>query len=489
MFSKKIMGSKIIVEPSNKISKINQLTLTTFPGNTIIIIFSLIIAVFVCLIQNYILYGIAMLIAGVLVYNIGKSFLFGIIIIILLTAINPDITGFRAILNILSISVLFYFFIREYGFKFSEYPSLPIEVKYLGGMIIITLIISTIASGMHVISLIALVRSIIFYFVCYIFYSNITAKSTIYYFYYSLIAASFIVSLSIYYDLFQSGLVIFLAVGQLARYAGEYGNPNYVGLLVFITTTMLISILINKHKVGNLFLLWAMLINNIIILVIINSRASVISTILSVSFILLVHRRKLFFKISIFVLILSVVLLLLPPVQEFLSIFTRLETLGEREYFWDSGIAVIKDYPIFGVGPDLFVNHFFNYLPSSADYLFKMASVMKPHPHNFFLFFTAENGLMGLLSSFLIFIIYFYIGFMAIKISQEKDYDYYLISTAMTSIGLGIFIRAFFEVDGIMSYGYITRDLPFGLSTIILFFIYNRLKGNHLIKADHAAEF
>ena len=44
----------------------------------------------------------------------------------------------------------------------------------------------------------------------------------------------------------------------------------------------------------------------------------------------------------------------------------RVERMDTRMYFWQAGIDVIYDYPIVGVGPDVFQHIIFNYLPSEA---------------------------------------------------------------------------------------------------------------------------
>jgi hypothetical protein len=50
------------------------------------------------------------------------------------------------------------------------------------------------------------------------------------------------------------------------------------------------------------------------------------------------------------------------------------------------------------------------------------------------------------------------------------------MAVTMTGIGIGVFFRSFYEVDGVLTYGYITRDLAFWLIFIIQIFIYQRGK-------------
>jgi hypothetical protein len=54
------------------------------------------------------------------------------------------------------------------------------------------------------------------------------------------------------------------------------------------------------------------------------------------------------------------------------------------------------------------------------------------------------------------------------KMTKNNRPDEYLISLSIYSIGIVLFIRAFFEVDGIFSYGFITRDLPFWICFVVL---------------------
>ena len=94
--------------------------------------------------------------------------------------------------------------------------------------------------------------------------------------------------------------------------------------------------------------------------------------------------------------------------------------------------------------------------------------------HNFFLFFTAENGILGLITSILFFLVFFYYAFKAMQLTKNKDYDFYVLTVAIAGIGIGIFVRSFIEITGYLSYGYITQDLPFWLLFGILIFIYQK---------------
>ena len=101
-----------------------------------------------------------------------------------------------------------------------------------------------------------------------------------------------------------------------------------------------------------------------------------------------------------------------------------------------------------------------------------------PSPHNYFLLMGAENGVLGILTSVSVFILFFYLSGKTLMMSKKMDREYYIFSVAIVAIGIGTFLRAFFEISGIMYYGYISRDLPFWIIFLILIFIYKRMKNN-----------
>jgi O-antigen ligase len=163
-----------------------------------------------------------------------------------------------------------------------------------------------------------------------------------------------------------------------------------------------------------------------------------------------------------------------PAFNEAVNFYLRWETVSDREVYWQMGLDVIKDYPIHGIGPDLFDKFFFDYAPSKTINHFKpdFLTLGKPHPHNFFLYFMAENGILGLITAVMFFVVFFYIAFRTMRLTKTDNRDNYILTVAITGIGIGIFFRSFIEVTGYLIYGYITMDLPFWLIFGILISIY-----------------
>jgi ABC-type thiamin/hydroxymethylpyrimidine transport system permease subunit len=67
-----------------------------------------------------------------------------------------------------------------------------------------------------------------------------------------------------------------------------------------------------------------------------------------------------------------------------------------------------------------------------------------------------------------------------LKLTKNKNRDYFILTTAITGIGLGLFFRSFIEITGYLTYGYITTDLPFWLVFGILIFIHQKFKKPNL---------
>ena len=283
---------------------------------------------------------------------------------------------------------------------------------------------------------------------------------------------------SIFLSLFNSGFSFIELEGSLARFAGFYENPNYAGLLLVVSIPVLISMYFQDYfkSKWKKILITLLLIICIAILLLADSRASLLAIVVSLAFILRVLNKSLFIKIFVSLLVVTGILLLIPDVQKFLDFYLRLDRLGNRDYFWNAGIDIIKAYPAFGVGPDMFQNYFFTYMPSAVNKFYNMGiwTVGKPNPHNFFLFFTAENGILGFISAIYFWVLFFYIAVKTMIATRKISKEYFILCVSITGIGLGMFVRSFFEITGYLTYGFITRDLPFWLMFVILIKVYRQ---------------
>ena len=446
------------------------------------IIFFLLCILFITFFLNNLAFLILAILILLLITFYKKNFILVATILSFLVLTRNEFEGLRDVITFGSTLLLFIIFFQKYGLKLQEYPRLPREIYYFLVLVFFTLFISTVLSSDVSVSLKASLRLTIFLLICYILFSFIENKKIVLLYISVLLFAEMIIGLSILYDFMRGGFSFFLKNGILARFTGVYDNPNFVGLTTLVTTCLIIALFFLEqfNSTKKRILLVALLINNFGILLITDSRAAIITVLISSFIMLYLLNKRMLLKVSLSIVIVFSILLFIPIIQDFILILLRPREFSAREYLWNSGIEMFKDHYISGVGPEQFPKFFYTYLSHSALILFEETGALSfgkiPSPHNYFLLMGAENGILGLITSISIFIVFFYLAYRTLKLAKKVDRDYYVLGVAIMAIGVGTFLRAFFEISGIMYYGYISRDLPFWIVFIILIFIFYRVK-------------
>jgi O-antigen ligase len=319
------------------------------------------------------------------------------------------------------------------------------------------------------------------------FYALIKNKNDIFLYLYAVITAMLIIGLPMIVDANNLGLQRYFIRGILGNNLDLTGSLGYTGVTVFfISFSILIALFfIDSNKTAfRKIVLAGFLILNFFVLILANSRGGLLAAFISGSFVLFILNKKLFTRLTLsFILIVIVLFIILPEVSNIINLYLRWDTLEDREKYWQIGISMIQDHKIFGVGSDVFDKYFTSYASYSHLQSFKITSNIfgKPHPHNFFIFFTAENGILGFISAISFFILFFSLAIKTLKRSKYINKDFYVLSTVITGVGLGIFFRSFIEISGVLTYGYITRDLPFWILMVILIHIYIKNLGEERI--------
>jgi O-antigen ligase len=309
------------------------------------------------------------------------------------------------------------------------------------------------------------------------FYGLIESKKDIYVIIISLAISVTIVAIRMFLDLYYLGFENYYLKVTFQGDVELYGSAGYTGYTIFfISATLLFSILIvskfAKYK-NKLFYIIIFFIH-IFALIFSNSRALIVSAFISIGFILFYINRRMFYRVTGVLIVMILLLITIPPVYNTIELYLRLDTVNQRDYLWQAGAEVISDNLIFGVGPRAFPNYFYSYAPSHIFEFFNL-DIWKygiPQPHNLFLYYWAENGILGFISIVTFFIVYFYLSVKVIKSTRNNNDEYFILALSAAGIGLGMLFRSFFEVSGILSYGYITLDLPFWLVVSILIFIH-----------------
>jgi O-antigen ligase len=397
-------------------------------------------------------------------------------IVLLLAFTGKDFVQIRVFINIFSILIITSLFIKRFGINFKIYPKLPNQIIYFALFLIFTLFISASFSIDAISGYTVILRTVIFLIISYFFFSLIKDYETLLNYIYALFFIVVIVGLSIFYDLSKTGFTIFTITGDLLRQGGLYENPNYVGLILVMTIPITISMFFNNYtsNIPIKFFLTLNLIFSAILLMISNSRASMLGVFLSTLVTISLLKRKLLYHLLLGLSLIVVISLFIVEIQDIFLLFLRLERINTREYFWNAGLDIINDFPFWGIGPEMFENYFFTYMPSalysSFFGLYTTWTLGTPHPHNFFILFAAENGVLGIISAVLFFVVFFRIAIRTIRLHTNTQY--YSLSVALFASGVGMFARSFFEVTGFLTYGFIARDLPFWLIFGIIIYLY-----------------
>lgn len=456
-----------------------------------VIISSLVISIFFSIVSEFYYIPFFLLFSVVLYKYLSEKTFVLLSIIILISFTGKALESIRDYFTVIAIAGLFIFFLKKYGLDFKNYPRPPILLTYIWFLFLFTILFITFVNSFHLRGIDALFRSSVFFLICYFLYAFLEEKGNKFNYYYlilGLFIASLVLSITVYYELLSAGLTVFLIEGFFARFAGAYGNYNTLAFIMSINIVISIIGLYSPKINVNLkkFVIPLYILSNCFVIFLTNSRAAILTLTVALLFLFYFLNRKMILVFFGMGLLLILLYLFEPNLQSLVDAYIRIETVSQRDYLWASGIEIIKDYPIFGVGTEMFPFKFYTYIPTSGSYMFDLFRILqKPHPHNYSLWLITENGILGWICALSLFGVYLFMGFKLISnLSVKKDEVYYF-AIGLTAIGIMVFVRSFFEVEGIFSYGYISRDLPFWINYILLSYFYK----NHLVsKAEDRFE-
>lgn len=445
-----------------------------------LLLISLILTLTILIIPIMVIVGIILLSLILLFYKLDTHIILPFIVISFLIMSLDYLGNFRVYINLFIISLLIIMFLSEYGLEFNKYLRLPRGILGFVIFLAVTLIISTIFSNYLTVSFFATIRIFVFLFICYLFFSLIEDMRDMNYIIYSLIAAMILTGIPLLIDLYHLGIQNFFIRGLLEDKYNLIAPKGFTSKTIFfISFTLLIALLIKNKNIKIKIVLWLLILINSLLLILANSRGGILAAVISTTVLLLMVKPNIFFRVFLTIVTLFISLYTLSDsFRETFEAYLRLGTVDQRVIYWNMGLEIIKDNPVFGIGPNTFYMQFFNYAPSSYIQLFNpgFSDLGNPHPHNFFLYYFAENGILGFIVAILFFIIFFYYAFITFKISQKLNSELYILTAVIFSIGIGTFVRSFIEISGYLTYGYITTDLPFWLLFIILLKINTQLR-------------
>lgn len=381
------------------------------------------------------------------------------------------------------ILILLYLFIKKYGFKVSSYPRLPGYIFRFILFLICLMFLSSLFSDSISIGLISTARQVIFFIIWFMLFSYLNEEKDIFKYAGALIISGFAISLSIIYSFFSSKELFLLETQGLVHEGGIYSNVTAAGGILDVTIPLTFALIIFHTKnIKMRFILVVLILVQLSGLFFTNSRESILAVVISCSLLLFILKRKIFYRVYGFSILSFILLFITSSVfSNLIEVYFRVNRILEntRYHLWEMTFRVIKDNPIWGVGPEQFKSQMYNYLnvmlgswdEKQINWVYSSSGLGESH--NFILFRTVELGLGGFISAILLPVIFIYYSILVVR-SYSKNKKVYYLAAGIFSIGVGLFVRSFFEATGLLSHGWISRDLPFWLCFAIIIFLYNR---------------
>lgn len=414
-----------------------------------------------------------------------ERFILYFIIITSLTVVGELNPTLRLFVNIIDILALFYLFFKKYEFKFESYPKVNSRlILYIFFLLFLMLITSTLSKNILA-GYTLFVKTTIFFAIVYMLYALIDGERQIAIFRNSVVISAIVLLMFSFFSMIQKGLNIFeINTWIYLRFSGLISNPNGVAAFYAIVIPWVVGeILVNARENRKIHIVTLTLL--IIGLLFTVSRGAFLSLSVSFLFVLVFLYRKILIRIVVSMGIVALIIAIIPEFNDTFTTLIRLEEgVSQRDILWQLSINMIKNNFWFGVGPGSFTAEIFNNFPVMLDswhgiFLKELAVVTEGSniSHNFYLNFFSEMGIIGLVIAILLPVIYFSIGASTIKMFAENKVIYTRV-LILVSIGAGLFVRGFFEGINLITFGWITMDLPFWL--VFATILYYNSKGKSL---------
>lgn len=204
---------------------------------------------------------------------------------------------------------------------------------------------------------------------------------------------------------------------SLARSTGFFNSPQTFGnyILLLLPVVFGLSFYSNTRREKR----WLQLSSLIILTAIIFSytRGVWLGVIGGLIFMAILRSKKLLFALVTAIIVVSMFLVFLPSsrvTQRVVRTFKSERPVGDRIYFWQGSLRIIRDYPITGLGWEGFGIVYREYKPAEGRQLVC-------HAHNNFIDMAVDSGLLGLGIFIWLLITIYKVGFHIFK-ELEQGY-------------------------------------------------------------------
>ena len=329
-----------------------------------------------------------------------------------------------------------------------------------------------------------IVRQFIFFIIVYVFYSLIENIADVKNYLISIIiVACILVTVSVISFYVEGYSIADIVVKDRTRISGIMSNFEASSTFFVIAVPILVSIILFKKNRGSLSSIsWLTIIFIVVGLALSMSRSAILGIVISSSIIFYLLKRKRFYQFLFLLTLIIILFLVYPPLNEFITLLFRIEEgYSARDALWAMSIQMIRDQPIFGIGPGAYNHELFNYFPFMLDnfygHLFIYYSEIAGGvnlAHNIFLVLFIDLGILGLLTILLLPIAYLRIGIKTLKKFKNYDESTYYLIVGLFAAGCSIIFRNLFNSIGLLYIGGFYTDLPFWLIFASLVFFYKK---------------
>lgn len=243
---------------------------------------------------------------------------------------------------------------------------------------------------------------------------------------------------SAYVSILYSLFIYAFKAGPGERVQGFMGHyMTEAGVMLLFSALALSLFIFSRDRTRFLWGLGFLL--SVLILILTSTRSAWIGLIVATSAVLFFYRPK----TLIIVPVATALILTLSPREvknRALSIFsTKSYSNAQRLEYLHAGIKIIKEYPLFGTGPNTVEMEFQN-----PKYGLSEEAKQNVHLHNNILQIAAERGIPTLLTWFA-FLVWLFISL--VKLTVNKDPALFPLSVAAIAAFLAHFVAGFFEYN------------------------------------------
>lgn len=400
----------------------------------------------------------------------GEKFIVAIVIISLFILVGDLSRSLRSFVYIFDFSILGYFFLKKYGLNFKNYPRVPRTIIYFLILYLSALILSSIMSKYPFAGVGLIAQQASFFIITYVFYALIQNENDIKLYFISIFIVAFVLVSGALYVFLDAGIDLLATISpNRPRISVIITNIEASTNFFVVSFPLLLSFILVKNKFSDRKKEYLLLIYLIIGLLITMSRSAIIAIIFSTAIIFFLLRRKRFYQLMLSVTGIVLIFLFYPPLNELLTTFLRIESgFSARDFLWQMSVDMIKDNPVFGLGPGVYKYEMLNYFPYMLDdwwgrFIIYLRDITGGDnlSHNFFLTLFTEMGILGILTAVFLPVVFIRIGIKTIKKFKSGPKSSYYLIIALFATGSSIILRNFFNGIGLIYVGGIHTDLPF----------------------------